>query len=444
VLEGRKVDDATCVWVFNTGVFHTDPSTRTKTIENGYNLWKRNTKLGFKLLDSIVNLRAFKAFTIFSLMIFLDNFRDEKVLQELQIIWKRSYLGKVLSFFTQHFLPHVIDVVFRLWKRAPQYAQVVTYTELEGFFHLTEQEKVLYKRLVEYLNANGDYSIEQMEYDFLEAIKIQNLLFQGVVLLGMIVHTLHKPDDFLSFLKKFFETALSDAEGNIWVGTIPVVLMSVLDRNSKQDEYFDFFVYAVEKCQEFYTKKKHYETDTPEAQYLGIYVLYQYQRTANLETDWLKTRIDAALSTNNIDFFKALVNSELVIVGIERRLPLAALQTLALFFDRSNADILQIIHNFLTRLKMRYPDEVDDFLKKQHAPENFRLSLPKNQSVQTEIALIEPTKIWEFIQDAFSESTGFQQHLAHIFAIATNFKNAKTWLKYVLQYLINLIYGKKF
>lgn len=474
MLEGREVDDATYAWVFHAGAVHTDSNIRTSTIRNGYRLWKRNPKLGFKLLDSISkdaffgiipNTRAFESFVIFSLIIFLDHFKDEKILQELQIIWRRNNLAKffivdesagnfrrILPNFTRAFLSLAIkiifrflaiDSIFRLLKDAPQYAHVVRYRDLVIFFHLGDQEKKLYKDLVGYLNVNGGYSTEQMERDFSAAIKIQNLLFQVVVLLGLIVHTQYDPDRFLPFLKKFFEAALDDAEANIWVGTIPVVLMSVLDRNPKRNEYFDFFVYTVEKCQEFYKKKKHYETDTPEAQYLGIYILYQYLRTENLETDWLKTRIDAALSTNNIGFFKALVNSELVIVGIERRLPLAALQTLALFFDRSNAEIRHVIQIFLMRLRMYYPDEVEDFLEKQHAPEDFCLSVSTSKSVQTVSALIEATKIWEFIQDVFSESTWLQQHLTHIFAMATDFKDAKTWLTYVLQYLINLVYGKK-
>lgn len=445
-------------WVLQTGAVQKDPAVRTSAVRYGYYLWQQNPNEGYKILRQISkdalpgiipNLVAFESFVVFSLVIFIDHFKNDEVLNQLRSIWSRNLIAKLFirnesdgfvkrklqAFVRELLFFNAIKMVMTIIKEFPQYAKAVNYSFIDAFFHLETREKELYKKLVGYLNAESDYSTEQMKADYLAAIKTQCLLFQGVVILGLSVHALQNPGEFLPFLKHFFSEAEKDTPENIWVASIPTVLMTVLDQNAREKEYFEFFVQTAAKCQVFYTKH------TPEAYYLGPYVLYQYLRTGNAETDWLKTRIEAQLKSNNLSFFDALINSELVIVGIEKYEPIAVLQVLGLFFAQSTPEIKQIIQTFLTRLKIYYPNEVDNFLEEQKVPDDFRLSVRANETTETLGALIGGTKVWNFFLNVLSESSGFQKHLIHLFDKAANFSDAKKWIEYTIRYLFNLVFG---
>ena len=449
------------IQVLQTGTIQKDPAVRTSAVRHAYYLWQREPAQVLKILrqisedafpDIIPNMDAVESLIAFSLVIFIDHFKDEDVLQELQNIWSGNFIAKIFmrdesagfikrrlnTFVRERIFFNSIKLVMTLIREFPQYAKAVNYSFIDAFFRLGEEEKELYKNLVGYLDLNGDYSAEQMKDDYLAAIKTQCLLFQGAVVLGLGVHARQDPDGLLPFLRRFFEGAKKDAPTNIWVASIPTVLMSVLDNNPNHNDYFGFFLEAAGTCQTFY------KIHTPEAYYLGPYVLYQYLRTHDVRTDWLVKRIDAQLEAKNVDFFNALVDSELVIVGIERQQPLAALEVLAIFFNRESitSEIRQIILTYLTRLRIHYPDEVDYFLEKQNAPDDFCLSVRANEPAETVGALIGRTKVWNFILNALTESSGFQKHLIHLFTKAADFKETKFWLEYIIRYLLNLVYGQ--
>ena len=135
---------------------------------------------------------------------------------------------------------------------------------------------------------------------------------------------------------------------------------------------------TVEICQEYYARYPQTLSNpfskAPEASYLGPYAAYQYRRMGTARTEWLETRIQKALSQNNLTFFNLMLTTELPLLGIEQEKPLIALDVLVLFFHSGNPDIYQMIQSFLARLRVHYPHEVDDFLEEQHVPDDFLLT----------------------------------------------------------------------
>jgi len=267
--------------------------------------------------------------------------------------------------------------------------------------------------------------------------------------MGLVAHTIQEPLEFLSFLKRFFEEAAKDPMPNPYLSDVPNVLVSVLDHDPTADrEIFDFFVHTVEVCQEYYTKRLRIPglnrvIYAPAAMYLGPYILHQYQREGTVRTDWLETRINAAFSRNDIPFFESLLKTELPLVGIEMRRPRIVLDALALFFNscNANAKIGQMIQSFLARLRIFYPDEVDDFLEEQQAPEEFRLQVRTNEPIETVGELI-GIRSWNFFRDdVIVGSPTLRAQLIRVLARAAECKNARAWIDYAIREVINLVYG---
>jgi hypothetical protein len=74
------------------------------------------------------------------------------------------------------------------------------------------------------------------------------------------------------------------------------------------------------------------------------------------------------------------------------------LATLELFFKSADDEVIQMIQVFLSRLRLYYPDAVEDFLEEQQAPEEFRLQVRIHEPVESVGDLI-GKRSWFFVRD---------------------------------------------
>jgi hypothetical protein len=463
--------------ILQTAAKQADPTIRTAAVRYTYYLWQRSPEAGLHILECLAEIAipgdiphpgVFESVLGLSLLIFFDNSRNESVLRQLQGIW-RPIIARILgirdsnslwrnwlrSFIRKQTISYVVSAGLRFYREMP-YDTSLDLPEIEAFFRLGTREKSLYRNLIRYIDPQGEYSQEQMENDFLSTIKIRNFLIRGVVTLGMVAHAIQSPLAFLPFLRKFFDEVqkmlppsteflpLLDAQN------VPVfdALNAILHHNPKLDDIFDFFVYVMETYQECHAKYPKILNPqdiryAPEARFLGPYIYHQYRRTGTVTTDWLESRINKALASNNLPFFDRLLGKELHGVGIHKRRPEIALETVALFFKQRNSEIEQMLQSLLVRLRVHYPDEVDNFLEEQEAPAEFRLQVQTSESTETIGELI-LNRIGYFGRDiVILGSPKLREQLMRILEKAADCNNAKEWLHDVFQELINIVYGEE-
>ena len=452
--------------ILQIGALQGDPTLRTAAVRYSYHLWQRDQEAGFEIIEYLAesairgflpNLTVFEPVLGLSLIIIIDHYGNKSMLVKLQGIWHKiiakelriregssRWKGVIRGFLREQIFSFVSATAFRLLHEFPDY-NIITEQGLEAFFHLGTAEKALYRRLIQYIDVEGSYSKEQMENDYLAVIKINNLFLVFVEQMGLVAHACHAPVAFLPFLKKLFEEAKRDVTTYPYLADVIHAADNILDRNPMIDEVFDFFIYAIEACQECHIKHpqaiRTRGSKAPETEFLGPYILHHYQKTGTARTKWLERRIQAALSENNILFFHFLLTVELPVVGIERREPRAVLDVLTLFFHSKNVEINQMIQSFLARLRIRYPDEVDDFLEEQHAEDDFRLQVQTNEPVERVGELIGQRGL-NFLHDGvIKNSPDLRSALMCIFEKAADCKNVQVWIDYFIRELINLIYG---
>ena len=260
------------------GALYADPSLRTESVRHSYILWQRDPIRGFVILEELTrqairgllpNILAFESVLGLSAAIFFDHYQDKSVLARLQRVWRgiiaallhvragRSYPERVIrAFLRERIFSLVYSTAFRLLHESPS-NDIFDLRELEAFFRASEEEKALYQRLVQYIDVYGTYAREQMEYDYHQAIKRDNLLFLLVTDMGLIAHMYHAPLSFLPFVRSLFYEAkiapVSDYLGQITNILENVLSRSILNGAPELDEVFDFFVKAAETSQEHYT-----------------------------------------------------------------------------------------------------------------------------------------------------------------------------------------------
>src|SRR5205085_2244000 len=191
----------------------------------------------------IPNFTAFESTMGLSAVIFFDHFTDETVRGRLQSIW-REVIAKILhireetsrlgdlfrEFLRERLLSFVITVILRLLNDFPSY-NFVNYPGFEAFFHLKAAQKTLYRNLVHYMNVEGNYSREQMEHDYLEVLKTNNLRLVAAEQTSLVTQACYAPLEFLPLLKKLFEEAKKDVISYPHLFYIAQITSSVLDRD---------------------------------------------------------------------------------------------------------------------------------------------------------------------------------------------------------------------
>lgn len=379
--------------------------------------------------------------------------------------WK----ARVRELIRERIIGFIVSLVFGLFEALPSYT-MVSYKALKAFFKLGTTEKALYRRLVYYFDVEGDYTRSQMEYDYLEAIRIDNVLIMLTTLIGLVAQACASPLAILPFLKELFDAAKKEVATYPYLTIISNAAMEVLYRDPMNDEMFDFFLYTAEVCQEYYAKypkaaRNRHLAEAPRTAAMAPYIIFQYRREGTVKTDWLKERIQRALKEDNLPFFEHLLKMELPQVGIEHGKSRAALETIELFFQQSvngsleerNRKLLQEYSiAFLSRLRIHEADEVDAFLDKQQALLDEQKALPDKQQALKYLRLQLSTnervegigdligkRGWYFLRDHILQgsSAALRSQFMGLLEKAADSKNAKAWMDYNIRLLINLIYG---
>lgn len=446
-----------------------DPSIRAAAVRGTYHLWSHDADAGLQvlqhtgrsvpsgLLSNLTNRTPLDSALMLSLAVFFDHAQDQATAASLGAVW-HEIIGKlfhindkagtvqrtVSSVWRRGLYGLASTVIFGLLDGFPDYAKYVNYDNLARFFKTGKAERELYRRLTSYMDAHGQYPLDQMRQDYLAALETDSLLMIGVVVLSMIVQLARDRDGFLPVIREFVAAAEAAPQPNYWVATVPVVLMSLLDDMPQDDEVFALFVQIATLCQTYY--RTHPEIPgidpitVPQGFYLGPYIFYTYARNEPVASEWLTSRVNAALEKNDLDFFRVLTRSELSIVGIERRRPAAATQALALFFKRCSPEVRTMIGDYLARLRTYEPDAVDAFLEEQDADVAFRVSVRTNEPSESPGALI-GTKSWQFIKKTLVHGDAFSATIIKMLMRAADERTLKAWINYAIRSLLNMVYG---
>jgi hypothetical protein len=485
-------------WVLLSAARQADPQIRAIAVYHIYRLWLREPHIGFAIMqrlaedaapDIIPDIPLLEAVTHLSLIVFFNHAKKAFVEQQtryrnqdqvdnnnssvigyqqqnyvsnsrinasqVQNIW-RGILARVLGLHEEQrkyarlfremlregLFRSLIGVVFRFTEESWLKHYSSLYADFDGFFRLSKTEKELYYRLVQYLNLEGDYSREQMEQDFIAAFSINNRLVWFVFLLAITTHGISYQHDFLPTLKRLFDESYRYSVPNTYLLAVNSALASMLNHNPDEDEVYDYLIDTIEVCQDYCAEYAHLPElklsfQDPRAYGLGPYIHNTYRRKGTARSDWLISRVNAALDEHNIAFFEFLLGTELPV-----RRPHIALDTLPLFFNKGNQAVDTLVQLYLARLHVFYPDAVDRFLEEQNAPEAMRNEISRIEPVET-IGDLVGMQAWFYLRDdMILYSPAQRQWIMRIFLQAVECRNVREWLDYFLREIINTIYGE--
>jgi hypothetical protein len=473
-------------WVLYTIGIQSDSTLRIVAIRQIYHLWEKDHESGFKLLDSLVkqalpgiipNVYAFDTVFGLSLIIFFQAYHQKDIMNQLQDNW-RWIIEKIFRIHTQenivarkarslvrdNLFQLATTVVLRIISEFPQLP--VDFKKLEETFKLPPANKALYKRIVQYMDTEGDYSHEQMRADLIQALSINDLFFEIAINTVLVAHSLKDPVGFFPFLKDYFDASFANPDPTPFVNAILNALPGIVDDgdivrtllNSTNvvydhhipDEVFEFLIRALEMVR----ARQEENNKMQDPRFFGPYLFHYYQRFDNMESDFLKSQITKAYINKDNIFFNWTITSELSLYGIDFKRPAIALAVLKLFLEehsltkkgerdqnRFMSMISEEIATFLARMRISFPDDVDAFLQEYHLPEEFQLQVRISEPVENVGQLI-GMRIWWFIRDeVIAGSPALRNTFIRILSNVVEHKNLKSWVVYLGSEIVNLIYG---
>ena len=181
--------------------------------------------------------------------------------------------------------------------------------------------------------------------------------------------------------------------------------------------------------------------ELPEVIWLGPYIFFEHQRTGSVKNEWLVGKVRSALQANDTEFFRSFISNHLAFAGIEMRRPQAALDALSIVFPDRTSDIEGYVSAFLSRLRIYYPDDVDEFLEEERASDDLKLAVRTGEPIETIGEMIGIRSFHFLRDDVIIRSDRLRSYMARIFSQASESKNTREWLDYIIREIINVVYG---
>jgi hypothetical protein len=456
--------------ILQRGSLYSDPEVRASTVRWLYYLWQHNSDgrtKGFQVLESISlnifdgvipNRAALETALGFSFSIFFSHSHDIVVLERLQRVWK-PVIAKIFwlnerdlplvralkQIVTGFVLDTVVKLAFKLLKEG-KIGAFFNISGLESFFKLGDGEKGLFKRITQSIDIDNDTTKEQLEVDILGAVSCDNLLMMAPCFLTLVAHFAKAPNEYLPLLNQAYKKAIGMRRLNYYVSSFTLVPYTVLVDDSSNDQLYHTFVDMIRTTKEFnknYGKLRSRTFIAPsDSDNLGPYIVVEYlRRNGSLEKGWFAQLIEAELAENAIAFFKGLLFVEMKLVAIDAHQPHAALQVLSLFFNQGSQEVKKMSQEFLSLMRIHYPDEVDDFLLEHSVSDEYCVQVKVNEPIETVGELI-GARVWDFLrEDMILGSPELRRRLVAMLTKAGNCPNAHTWTRHVFSEVANIVYG---
>jgi hypothetical protein len=455
--------------ILESALGYSDPTVRAAAVRAAYYLWQRDPESGLALLGVlstkvmrgiIPDLSIFESMLGLSLSIFFDHYEDAAVLRGLQQVWK-GVISQILGiqeegsklarsareFLREKLFAFAIDKAFTILGEMPAGLRTPTLPELEAFFRLSPADKELNKRLAWYLASPGRAGLEEMEEDWMLAVRVPDSFTARMMGMSIFANIEHKAYVPASFLRRLLRTALELPAPTVAVNyvTSPISERSLL--HPSDDEWYSLFEEALELNARYFSEHPHipgvpYPFSAPDTMYFYTYAFVNYARSGTARTPLMDARIRRAIDRHDMEFFRVLLNEELPYLGVDMHRPAAALEVLASFAEHAVSEPMkEWTESLLARLRLCYPGEVDDFLDEQNASADMRVSVQTKQPVET-VGMMIGVRSWFFLRDGVILGPPALRGLfGDILASMVDYSDPKRWLDYVVREVVNLVYG---
>jgi hypothetical protein len=333
----------------------------------------------------------------------------------------------------------LINFASRVTAEKPRY-NTGNLEEFAVFFELPAEQKLWLRMILPYLDPDHGH-IEDLGDVTKRALKNEDLLTWAVLTLALVAQGRERPADVIPVITELFEEALSMSPRGLWpVGTLTGALYEVLRRQESIDEetweLVDYFPLApLDKTRGILISKTGRE-------YFCLHLVYPsllyLEKLGHPALHLWRRYLALAVREENWKFLEDLLYTAGEL-AISYRAPNAALAILRELPPLSDETANREILNLLARIRLYYPDLVDEFLDVEGFPEQLRMYVSDTTAEESLIEIVF-YRFVVFVIDAL-QTESFRELFTSVLDRAVDCSTLGEWLNFLTRKLTNTVYG---
>lgn len=452
--------------VLGKAACHPSSGTRTISVQYIHYLWKKGQQeavIGIlaDLRDHLMIWRIPKPHILFScagisaLLLFTE-YRNRQVLGVLQDYWreilrtvlfiqpKQSNIAKSVFGFTRS---RLIDFVSRvgvgLGRTMEQANVVFSISDMSCFFVSRDGRKHQFSQLIPYLDWQST-DIESAAPLLCELAGSHDLMTSYLIVAVLDFHLLKDEHRTLPIMQKMLDRSLANSPPTIQMMALSVVpgFYAGVRRDESLGSVLEYYKHFVRN---FYDTSRS-RCSSGRRNYiltsLGAFVSLSYYIRREIDIDFIGRYINSAKNQADVDFLAFSVRA-FADEAVYQQLARPYLEALSLFFDIDDAKVLESLVAALSKIRSRFPEEVDEFLEDVGAAIELKRKV-KTSAVAENLGDLLVYHGLDFLGRAvmLDPESSLMPLFTWWFEEASRARSFSKWIGLLVKAAANLIYGE--
>ena len=386
----------------------TDRSIRVQAMRNAYHVWRANPEKGLEILNSVAErsvgafglprVTAIEACLLISALMLQDYDPVHKQWDEWLLSLKRAW-DKVIE---QVFLvssKRGVSSLLKDWTRATALRLVVSFAvgqaekptlrpsfinDASLFFQADKKIHDRFKRLLRCLDLRDPLSIESALRDLELAVEENDVMTATLVTLIIILQGVERPQRVAPIAASLFDYALNQSPPGVYPFNILYAVGQLLLLSDSIDND-DLYKLHQEMCMAYLDKTKgifYSNLGLHRNLGLGEHGIMRSRRMNPQDLDLHSLYIQQALKNKDWSFLEFLLLVDVAALGTAFAEPEGALETLGVLLDSREERVRRYLVEVLARIRLHYPDLVDDFMDENAVDDQTKLQVRTKEAAE--------------------------------------------------------------
>ncbi len=313
--------------------------------------------------------------------------------------------------------------------------------ELKQFFKQygrLKKRRVLVQRFVQYMGVTRT-DIREIRSDLLDIVGERDVLIALLAIIVLRRHAIAHPEVTLPLVKELFDKAIEiDPPG-------PFSIMVPSRAIFKQTEFLskELYLDMVTTYLDRFEGKWWSNLQMRRYSYLDAVCLAEVGKVIDVPLTPIARRyVEKMITDRNYSWIKDFIQLEVTLRAIEVGHLRFAFSALELLIDIQESSVREAIIELLARVRVYYPNEVDDFLERNNLEESFITAVHTRVASETIGDLLDYRALI-FWEEAIlnSESVELWRELIWLFGSLSECHSLEQWFTNLSKVVINEIYG---
>ncbi|MFN8490354.1 MAG: hypothetical protein U0350_22390 [Caldilineaceae bacterium] len=448
------------------------PAVRAVAMRHAYIFWRQQREAGFGILERLVGKSTgllgiplpavFESCMGLSLLILFDDFRNSATTSRLRTIWRQAIerllwinpqqLGsrreRVKGWIRTTLIRLVTGFIIRTGSEVPPNS-LLNVPEFIQFYRRNsdlERRRRVLRSLIPYLDTNTT-DIRALREELLQLAPEKDLLIAVLALAVIQKHGIMHPERTIPLVRELFERATSIDPPGPFAGAVPssafiaeaIPYWNDKSRSDVRALLLDIFTTYLDRFQgKWRTGLHEYRFTFPDQ-----ITWWETNSSGDVPISPLAKRyVDQMITKQDYAWLQDIIKWELTVNGAETGNLRFTFSTLEIVLKVPDIIVQNSIIELLARMRVYYPDEVDDFMEVHELNEEFMARVRTRTPSETigDLLNVRALHFW-IVAIVLGSAPRFWQSVIWLLKQLPESRNLEQFVVILLKFIVNHVYN---